>query len=94
MVGGVRKEAKVSDVRIYRQKPGASTQEIIKVDYAAIKKNQKPDVILEPYDVVEVGEAGAFSGQRIGSTLLGAVTGGLQSAFSSTGSFLPSRVLY
>ena len=94
MVGGVRKEAKVSDVRIYRQKPGASTQEIIKVDYAAIKKNQKPDVTLEPYDVIEVGEAGAFSGQRIGSTLLGAVTGGLTSAFSSTGSFLPSRVLY
>src|SRR6185295_16101403 len=43
MVGGARKEAKLSGVRIYRQKPGAPTQETIKVDYAAIKKNQKPD---------------------------------------------------
>src|SRR5882724_5618670 len=44
MVGGVRKEANVTDVRIYRQKPGSATQEIIRVDYGAIKKNQKPDV--------------------------------------------------
>ena len=37
MVGGTRKEAKLSEIRIYRQKPGTNDQEIIKVDYAAIK---------------------------------------------------------
>src|SRR6185295_12966791 len=36
MVGGTRKEAKLTDVRIYRQKPGATDQEMIRVDYAAI----------------------------------------------------------
>ncbi len=94
MVGGTRKEAKLTDVRIYRQKPGSSEQEIIKVDFAAIKKNQKPDFYLQAYDVVEVPEAGSFSPQRIGTTLLGAVTGGLTSAVSSTSAFLPTRVIY
>jgi Periplasmic protein involved in polysaccharide export len=94
MVGGTRKEAKLSDVKIYRQKLGSTEQEIIHVDFASIKKNQKPDVLLMPYDVIEVPEAGAFSSQRIGSTLLGAVTGGLTGAISNTGTMLPTRVIY
>jgi len=94
MVGGTRKEAKNDDVRIYRQKAGSSEQEIIRVDYAAIKKNEKPDVILMPYDVIEVPEAGAFSSQRIGATLLGAVTGTIGGIMTSTGLALPMRVLY
>ena len=94
MVGGVRKEAKVNDVRIYRQKPGSTEQEVITVDYAAIKKQQKPDVLLMPYDVIEVAEAGMFSSQRIGSTLLNAVVGGAAGAISSTGTYLPSRIIY
>lgn len=94
MVGGVKKEAKISDVRIYRQKPGTADQETIRVDYAAIKKNKAPDVLLQAYDIVEVPEAGMFSASRIGSTLLGAVTGGLSSAMQSTGNIIPTRVLY
>ena len=94
MVGGTRKEAKNSDIRIYRQKPGAFDQEIIHVDYAAIKKNEKPDVTLMPYDVIEVPEANAFSSQRIATTLLGAVTAGATGAISATGSSLPTRILY
>jgi len=90
MVGGVRKEAKTSDVRIYRQKPGSRDQETIRVDLAAIKKNQKPDVLLQPYDVIEVGESSPFSGKRLPSTLLSGVTGGMQSMFTT----LPMRVLY
>jgi polysaccharide export outer membrane protein len=94
MVGGARKEAKLSDVRIYRQIPGSANQEVISVDVAAIKKNQKPDVVLQAYDVIEVPEAGMFSSSRIGSTLMGALTGGISSAISSTGTFLPNRVIY
>jgi len=94
MVGGARKEAKTSDVRIYRQKVGSTEQEIIHVDYAAIKKNERPDVILMPYDVIEVSEAGMFSSQRIGPTLLSAVMGGATTAISATGSYLPSRIIY
>ena len=94
MVGGARKEAKLSDVRIYRQVPGTANQEVIHVDVAAIKKNQKPDFLLQAYDVIEVSESGMFSSNRIGSTLMGALTGGLGSAISTTGTYLPSRVIY
>lgn len=94
MVGGARKEAKLNDVRIYRQVPGSANQEIIHVDVAAIKKNEKPDVLLQAYDVIEVTEAGMFSSSRIGSTLLGALSGGLTGAISTTGTYLPSRIIY
>ncbi len=75
MVGGIRNEANSNDVRIYRQKPGAQTQEIIRVDYAAIKKNQKPDILLQAFDTVDVPEASLFSRHRLVPTLFGAVTG-------------------
>jgi polysaccharide biosynthesis/export protein len=94
MVGGARKEAKLSEVRIYRQIAGSANQEVITVDVGAIKKNQKPDVLLQPFDVIEVPEAGMFSSSRITSTLMGALTGGLSSAVTNTGMYLPSRVIY
>ncbi|HLE62381.1 MAG TPA: polysaccharide biosynthesis/export family protein, partial [Pyrinomonadaceae bacterium] len=86
MVGGVKREAKSSDVRIIRQKPGSTQQETIRVDLAAIKKNLKPDVLLQPYDVIEVGETSAFSPNRLIPTLFG----GMQSIISNA----PLRVLY
>jgi polysaccharide biosynthesis/export protein len=94
MVGGARKEAKISDVRIYRQKPGATNQETIKVDYAAIKKNQIPDFLLQAFDIVEVPEAGIFSGPRIIQTLVGAASGSLGNIMSSGGSTIANRVIY
>lgn len=94
MVGGVTKEAKSNDVRVYRQKPGAQDQEIISVDYAAIKKNKKPDFFLQPYDVVEVGEASFFSAGRLGPTLLGAVSGSIGTAFTSGGTSIANKVIY
>ena len=94
MVGGARKEAKLTDVRIFRQVPGSANQQVISVDVAAIKKNQKPDVLLQAYDVIEVPEAGMFSSTRITQTLVGAITGGLSSAITNTGMYLPNRVIY
>ena len=94
MVGGVRKEAKSNDVRVYRQKPGAQDQEIIKVDYAAIKKNKAPDFFLQAYDIVEVGEASFFSAGRIGPNLLGLATGSLGSIVTSGGTGIANRVIY
>ena len=58
MAGGTRKEANLSDIRIYRQKIGAVRQDVLRVDYAAIKRNERPDVFLEPFDVIEVRELG------------------------------------
>jgi hypothetical protein len=81
-------------VRIYRQKPGASNQETIKVDYGAIKKNQQPDFVLQAFDIVEVPEAGIFSGPRIIQTLVGAASGSLGNIMSSGGSTIANRVIY
>jgi polysaccharide export outer membrane protein len=94
MVGGVKKEAKSSDIRIYRQKPGATDQEMIRVDYAAIKKNQKPDFLLQAFDIIEVPEAGLFSSSRITQTLLGAVSGSISNMFTQSGTGLANRVIY
>lgn len=89
MVGGLKKDAK-DNIRIYRQKPGSQEQETITVDFDAIKKQKQPDFILQAYDIVEVGESSPFSGKRLGQTLLGIATGGMQ----SLGTNLPTRVLY
>jgi hypothetical protein len=94
MVGGARREAKLSEVKIYRQKPGSTEQEIIKVDVAAIKKNQKPDVFLQAFDVIDVPQAGALSLQRLPDTLVGAVSGGLGGIITSGMGTIPTRVLY
>ncbi|HET7113780.1 MAG TPA: SLBB domain-containing protein, partial [Pyrinomonadaceae bacterium] len=59
MVGGTRKDAKLSEIRIYRQK-GNARQDILKVDFEAVRKNQKPDIFLQPYDVIEVSDTGFF----------------------------------
>jgi polysaccharide biosynthesis/export protein len=94
MAGGARKEAKLNDVKVFRQIPGSNNQETIHVDVAAIKKNAQPDFVLQPYDTIEVGEASIFSSQRLAQTLVGAFTGSITGAISSTGTYLPMRVIY
>ena len=83
MVGGPRKEARLSEVRIFRQKGIAREQEIIKVNYAAIKKNETPDIFLQPYDVIEVSELGLLEGKGWMEIVFQVVTGGLRTAMLS-----------
>jgi protein involved in polysaccharide export with SLBB domain len=78
-VGGTRKEAKISEITIYRQIPGSSGQEILKIDLAAIKKNQTPDVLLKPYDVIDVSENG-FTGASFIELLAGIFLGGVRNS--------------
>jgi polysaccharide biosynthesis/export protein len=94
MVGGTRSEAKLTEVAIYRTVPGSNQQEKKIYDVAAIRKNKAEDPLLQAYDIIEVPEAGMFSKQRIGPTLLNALTGGFSSAISSTGMYLPNKVIY
>jgi polysaccharide export outer membrane protein len=95
MVGGVRREARVNTVKIYRQKPGApENQETIIVDYGAIKSNKRPDFFLQAYDVIEVPEAGMFSPGRLGQTLTGMASGSLGNIFSTGGVSLANKVIY
>ena len=94
MVGGLRKDAKASDIRILRMNPETGKQDTIPVDFTAITKNKAPDIKLQAYDIIDVPEAGMFSSGRLGQTLLGAITGTLGTAITNTGAMLPTRVLY
>ena len=94
MVGGTRGEAKLSEVTIYRQVPGTTKPEKIVVDVGKVKKNQQDDPLLQAYDIIEVPEAGILSKQRFGPTLLSALTGGFSNMVSSTGMYLPNRIIY
>ncbi len=93
MVGGLSKDAKSDKITIRREKQGTIEKEIITINYGDIKKGKQKDIVLQPYDIVEVDEAGAFSKGQIGKTLLGMLGGGLTQAVSGFGT-LPTRVLY
>jgi protein involved in polysaccharide export with SLBB domain len=71
MVGGVKHEGDAHKVIIHRQNPDSKQSENPVYDFVAIKRNQKEDVPLKPYDVIEVPEAGRLSRGRIIDTVSG-----------------------
>ncbi|HEX8143217.1 MAG TPA: polysaccharide biosynthesis/export family protein [Pyrinomonadaceae bacterium] len=94
MVGGIKKDAKSEDIRIYRQKRGTSEQEVIKVNFNAIKKKQAEDVLLEPYDIIDVAESSAFSGKRLFPALVQTILGGGMGIVTNGISGLGYKVIY
>lgn len=89
-IGGVRREAKTKDIKIYRLKANSKDREIISVNYDSIKKGDQKDVMLEPYDIVEVDKSKKSVAQLVFET----VTGVGRTAIGGFGSALPQRVLY
>lgn len=89
-IGGVRREAKTRDIKIYRLKAGSKDREIITANYDLIKKGQQKDILLEPYDIIEVDKAR----ENIGETILKIVTGMGRSAISTVATGGASRILY
>lgn len=93
-VGGVRREAKTKDIKIYRLKPGATPEdkdrEVIAANLNDIKKGLQKDIILQPYDVVEVDKAKA----SIGATLLQLAIGSAKQVVAAGSSSIGYRVLY
>lgn len=57
MASGITREAKTSNIKIYRRKTGSPQPEVIAVNYAQIKKGTQKDVMLEPFDIIEVDKA-------------------------------------
>jgi polysaccharide export outer membrane protein len=86
MAGGVTRQAKGSDVHIYRQKDGKIGSEDLKVNYDAIKKGQQTDVLLQPYDIIEIRQIGTFAPRNLADFFLNTVKG--------TAGLLPQRVVY
>ena len=89
-IGGVRREAKTKDIKIYRLKANSKDREIITANYDQIKKGTQKDVMLEPYDIVEVDKAK----KNIAQTILEIAIGAGRSALGGFGNALPTRVLY
>lgn len=85
-VGGVRPGVKTRDIKIYRLKPNSKDREIIAVNYDHVRQEKVRDVMLEPYDIVEVDKAK----KGIGDILLGIVMKGGEGVINT----LPVRVLY
>jgi polysaccharide biosynthesis/export protein len=71
MAGGPSRMAKTNEVHILRQKEGG--QEELKANYDAIRKGKEPDIELKPFDIIEVGESGLFSGKGMGDLFKGIV---------------------
>lgn len=79
MAGGTQKMAKTSEIHIYRKKDGKIGSEDLKVNYDLIRKGQVEDVLLEPYDIIEVRQVGTLSGKGLGELLKGVGMGTLGS---------------
>ena len=71
MANGMTREAKIKDIKIYRRKPGVPEPQIIAANYDRIRKGQQKDVMLEPFDIVEVGKANKSFGQILMDMLTG-----------------------
>jgi len=89
-IGGVRREAKTKDIKIYRQKPGSKEREVIAANYDEIRKGLQKDVMLQAYDIVEVDHAS----KSVGQTILEFATGVARAGVMSVSSGLGTAVLY
>lgn len=57
MASGATREAKKKGIKIYRRKPGSATPDVLIANYDQITKGIENDIVLQPYDIVEVGKA-------------------------------------
>lgn len=57
MASGITREAKTKNIKIYRRKTGVADPEVIIANYDLIKKGEQNDIMLEPFDIVEVDKA-------------------------------------
>jgi polysaccharide biosynthesis/export protein len=71
MASGPTRDAKKKTLRVYRRKAGSAQPEVIEVNYDQIKKGQENELMLQPFDIVEVGK----SKKSVGDILLETLTG-------------------
>lgn len=90
MVGGVSREAKTKEIKIYRLKENSSDREVIAVNFDLIKKGEQKDVMLQPYDIVEVDK----SKKSVMQTILEVAIGAAKSIPGTFATGLPTRILY
>lgn len=84
--GGFSRQAKTKTVTIRRLRGNSKEREAIVVNFDQIKKGTQKDIVLEPYDIVEVDK----SKKSIAQTVLEIATGSITNAAN----VLPQTVLY
>ena len=89
-LGGVRREAKTKDIKVYRLKPNSKDREILSANYDMIKLGTQKDLVLQPYDIVEVDHAKDSVAQAILKIAVGSAKG----MVGSLSSGISYRVLY
>jgi polysaccharide export outer membrane protein len=86
MAGGPQRLANTGEVHVYRKKDGLIGQEDLKFNYDAIRKGREKDVLLQPYDIIDVRNSGPFAPKSLADLLLNMGRSGA--------GFLPQRILY
>jgi polysaccharide biosynthesis/export protein len=89
-LGGVRREAKTKDIKVYRLKPNSKEREVISANYDLIKRGEQKDILLEPYDIVEVDKAR----DSVAKQILAFAIGAGRTAVSSVSGGIGYRILY
>jgi polysaccharide biosynthesis/export protein len=69
IASGNTPDANTKSVKIYRRKQGSTQPEVIVANLKAIKTGQEKEVMLQPFDIVEVGKASKSFGQILIETL-------------------------
>jgi len=90
MVGGVRREAKTKEIKIYRLKANSADRETIAVNYDLINKGKQKDVMLEPYDIVEVD----ISKKSIAQIAFEVITGAGRNIAGGLSGGITQKILY
>jgi polysaccharide biosynthesis/export protein len=89
-VGGLRPTAK-RNITIRRLKPGTNDQyDLISANWDMIKKNQQKDILLQPYDIVEVDVAKPGIGKQILAMAIGAA----KASVTGFTNIIPYKVVY
>ena len=86
MAGGAQRLANTAEVHVYRKKDGLIGQEDLKFNYDAIRKGREKDVLLEPYDIIDVRNSGPFAPKSLADLFL--------NMGRSSAGFLPQRLMY
>lgn len=86
MAGGPTRQAKTSEIHIYRQKEGKIGPEDLMFNYDTIRKGLQTDILLKAYDIIDVRQIGTFAPRNLGDMVLG-MGRGMAGA-------LPMRVIY
>jgi polysaccharide export outer membrane protein len=57
MASGITREAKTKSIKILRRKPGAADFDVLEANYDSIRKGEQDDIVLKPFDQVQVGKS-------------------------------------